>query len=887
MSCTPSKILIWSCCLALFATGCTPQKPVYLNGGDGLSYYVDQATKVEYPDVEYPTLAEVTNAYPPMTVLDPDFDSYHDITLEQCVQFALSNSKVIRGYGTPSLQQSRVAPGQDDLVNAPTVAATTWNVAIRQTEPGFLGTPGQIANPSALTTNTALDSNQGVESALADFDAQLTSSFTFAKSNEPRNSVITSPLNSQVFDQDQWQWQTEIAKKTANGTQLFFRNINQYTSNNNPLANTPQNGLQVLDSFYRASFEAEVRQPLLRGRGAFINRMPIVVSRINTDQEISNVEATLQNLVTNVEIRYWDLYCAYRSFESAKTGRDAAIETWRIVKDQFDEGAEVNIQQVAQASEQVHFFEADLATRLNEIQNAEGQLRYLLGWAITDGKFLRPIDEPLMAPIEFDWHTTLCEALTYRPELRQERWEIKKRELGVHFAKNGLLPTLDLSLTYRWLGLGNRFGTSDTSTDFPDATTGALNELFGGGFQEIQVGGSFGMPIGFRREEANVRNAQLKLARELARAEDMELDLSKQLAETFRALAHNQYIMQQHFNRWKATTEERDHFDRLEDAGTATLDQALDSQRRQSQAEVAFYSALCEYNKLIALMHRRKGTILPYSGIAFAEGPWPGKAYLDAAGHAERRGASRQLDYGWSRPSVISRGENLPTANNTGQSIMGNAKAATQVINTGIAPVSDPYGNLPIEGIPADDYIPMEGGIIDGAIPLQGPNTTPFAPGGSVPRVPTPATRGSSSRNHQPKTAYNVQQVAYAQDIPLEDIPEVGSEPIPKPTATNSKSKPSYQPVAVRKVPKIVAKPTRTRAVKSNKPKRDNTPMPAKRLRATTGVNNASATPSKPNKVSKNTTPAVLHTGNMAWEKMGLNRPESVPPRTTAKIKIN
>ena len=86
----------------------------------------------------------------------------------------------------------------------------------------------------------------------------------------------------------------------------------------------------------------------------------------------------------------------------------------------------------------------------------------------------------------------------------------------------------------------------------------------------------------------------------------------------------------------------------------------------RAQAEQAFYNAICENNKIIALIHRRKGTILPYNGICFAEGPWPGKAYMDAQEHARRRGASRQINYGWSRPQVISRGEDSPTANNSG-----------------------------------------------------------------------------------------------------------------------------------------------------------------------------------------------------------------------------
>ncbi len=107
--------------------------------------------------------------------------------------------------------------------------------------------------------------------------------------------------------------------------------------------------------------------------------MPIVISRIGTDQTIANLEAQLQNFVTNVEIRYWDLYCAYRNLDAAKTGRDAALQTWRIVKDQFDEGADVNIQQVAQASEQYHFFDAQVIDAYNSLLNAEGAL------AIPDG----------------------------------------------------------------------------------------------------------------------------------------------------------------------------------------------------------------------------------------------------------------------------------------------------------------------------------------------------------------------------------------------------------------------------------------------------------------------------------------------------------------------
>ena len=120
-----------------------------------------------------------------------------------------------------------------------------------------------------------------------------------------------------------------------------------------------------------------------------------------------------------------------------------------------------------------------------------------------------------MAPVEFDWCASLCEALTYRPEIRQERWEIKKKELQLAYSKNSLLPEFNVTALYRWLGLGNKYGTSDNNvsrilTRYQRRVERTLRWQLSG----IQLGGEYRMPIGFRRELANVRNAQLKLARE-------------------------------------------------------------------------------------------------------------------------------------------------------------------------------------------------------------------------------------------------------------------------------------------------------------------------------------------------------------------------------------
>jgi outer membrane protein TolC len=620
---------------------------------------------VEYPDVDTAVLEEVSQSRAPITIANPDFDSFWDLTLEESMSIALQNSKVIRGYGTPGLQSNRVAPGIDNLANGPAGAGTTYNVAVRESEPGFVGTPGQISPPGFVVSNTSLESNQGVEAALADFDAQLTTSLFWDRSDTPRNTPAdrTIPGSAAFFQQDALEWQTQIAKRTADGTQLFFRNINTYLDNNVLLAPA---GFQALRSVWQTGLEAEIRQPLLRGRGAFINRMPVIISRIGTDQEIANLEAQLQNMLTNVEIRYWDLACAYRNLESAKRGRDSALETFRTLQNKVELQA-IDQQTEGRAREQYFFFRAEVERAWADLLDAESNLRWLLGIASTDGRLIRPIDEPLKAIVQFDYCQSLDEALTCRPELRQEKWEIKKRQLALAYAKNSLLPVVNAVGLYRWLGLGDQYiNYDDVVPPFPDPESGAWNELMGGDFQEFRLGVEAGIPIGFRRELANVKNAELKLARELARAEDMELDVTRELQHALRALDTNYQLAQTNFNRWISTTLEVNSAAERYEAGKITLDVYLDAQRRRAAAEISYHQALCEYNKVIALIHRRKGTSLAYCGVEFDEGPWSGKAYRDAEEYARKRGASRQVNYGWTRPEVISRGPNDACGCNAG-----------------------------------------------------------------------------------------------------------------------------------------------------------------------------------------------------------------------------
>jgi hypothetical protein len=245
-------------------------------------------------------------------------------------------------------------------------------------------------------------------------------------------------------------------------------------------------------------------------------------------------------------------------------------------------------------------------------------------------------------------------------ELRQQKWRIKQRELELMASKNLLLPRLDATARYRFLGLGENWW-SNNGRDFDGVGntlpgTDAISTLMQGDFQESEVGLNLQFDLGFRRALTTVRQQQLFLARERSVLQDQELELSHQLTEAVRILDTNYTLVQTIFNRRLAAERQVKSVEAAYKNGTVTFDLLLDAQRRQADAESAYYRALADYNRSIAQVHYRKGSLLEYNNVLLAEGPWPGKAYFDAKRRARERDAGHYIDYGYTRPSVLSRG---------------------------------------------------------------------------------------------------------------------------------------------------------------------------------------------------------------------------------------
>jgi len=645
------------------ASGCHPTQPFFFSedgnllGPGDLSHYKDVATEIEYPDVNVETLNEVYGTQAPFSLAnDENFDMW-DLTLEEVTRIALANSQVIRRLG------GQITDGGSNIA-ATTPETLQLNAAGAQTSYD----PALVESGNGTGTGSQL-SGTGVEAALSEFDAQLDSSITWQKNDRPQNFGVPGlDFLAPLFQQDLANYTLGVTKIAADGTTFEIRNNAIYDWNNN--------GSRIQASDWFANAEAAFSRPLLQGAGTQYNRIAgpltfqqaslgtpnqidgVVIARIRHDVALSDFEAGVRDMMLEVEDGYWELQFAYRDLEARKIGRDSALETWRKIKALkrvSTTGGEADKE--AQARSQYFQFRAQVEAALTSLFRVENRLRYLMGITATDNRLIRPVDKPTTASVNFDWGAVLSESLTRRTELRQQKWTVKRRELELIASRNHMLPRLDVQGRYRWLGAGDKLINSNTNNAAPFAEgSDAVGILTGGNFQEWEIGVQLAIPIGFRQALTGIRHHQLLLARERAVLQDMELEVSHQLSDAVRDVAHNYASMQSYFNGRVAAEDEVEAVEAVLDSGRVTLDLLLQAQRRRADAESLYYRSLIDYNRSITLVHYRKGSLLEYNGVYLAEGPWPGKAYFDALRRARKRDASTYLDYGFTRPDVISYG---------------------------------------------------------------------------------------------------------------------------------------------------------------------------------------------------------------------------------------
>ena len=631
------QVIVALAVLGVWMVGCRLRQPSVGLVNEN-NYLATVAREVEYPDLSDPATDRRGTSSKPLSLTSQEPTDYWDLSLEETIQIALTNSDVIRDLG-------------GTVLSAPDTVGTRHDPMLVETNP-----------------------QTGVENALAAFDAQFALSSAWQKNDRALNNELLGGGTRQL-KQDFHSYQVQLSKQTASGTQFNIRQYHDYDSNNQPR--------NLFPTVWNVNYEAEFRQPLGQGRGLAFNRIAgpnglpgqlngVVIARINTDISLHEFEEELRNYVSRVEDAYWNLYYVYRLLDVRVAARDDALAAWRSVSAKRDLPGGVADKE-AQAREQYYRFQLEVQNALSGrvgqgvaeglsvgggVYVAERDLRLLMGLPLNDGQVIRPNQEPSLAKVVFNWDDVTAEALTRRVELRRQKTRMKRDELELIATRNFMLPRVDAYGVYRWRGFGDRLVNSSNGHARFD---NAYADLTGGDFQEWEMGLEMILPIGFRQAHSALRNARLNLTRSQVILEEQERTVVYQLSNALAELDRSYAVVQTAMNRSLAATKQLDVLQEKERVGISVdLNLLLDAQRRKADASRGYFRALADYALAVKNVHLRKGSLMDYAGVGLADGPWEG-SYQDQAAQIERANqADPKIDYTLSRAAWDRLAEHLP-----------------------------------------------------------------------------------------------------------------------------------------------------------------------------------------------------------------------------------
>ena len=644
----PGKAVRVIACVAtlclLLLTSCKHQSelPDYL-GEDRGAEYIHHATQISYIEPDQPISSKVDFAHEPRSLRRREKDEVWDMTLAEAIELCLQNSKVIRSSA------QFLSPGNPILAN-PEFATSIYDPALQ--ESGYLF------------------GSRGVEAALSDFDAQLTTQLLFTQNESLQNNIISSGLPAgSLLEEDTQSLSTTLTKRLATGGELTFRQSWNHTGRDIP---SGPFATQLFRTVYEGETAVQLRQPLLAGAGAEYTRIAgpissniqgvtgvqqgVIIARIDNDQELAAFEIAVQQMLHDVEEMYWQLHLAYRAFDIQSHARDEAMEWWR----KGDSQSRAGTGRGGTTESYLRRTAIDLAGQAelarDGIYSAEARLRLLLGLPVNDGRIIRPVDEPISAELIPDWNACLADALLKRPEIRRQKWEIQSLSLQMRAAENLTQPRLDFVGSFQVNGYGDKFfgERRDNNPSINPRVDHALESIATADETGWNLGVEFSMPVGRRFARTQVRSLELQIAKARAMLSEQEVEISHEIANVFRDMARNYQASQNAYNLVLAAKDElriikAQYEADLERNSPESIVQTIQTRAR---AELQFASSLLEYNQNLVDLDFRSGRILAERNIHLAEGPWDIKAHNNVETQFKARRFAEPARMKTTRPSM-------------------------------------------------------------------------------------------------------------------------------------------------------------------------------------------------------------------------------------------
>jgi outer membrane protein len=361
----------------------------------------------------------------------------------------------------------------------------------------------------------------------------------------------------------------------------------------------------------------QLTQPLLRNRGFFPNRAPIVIAQRNVKRSLADFEASVNDSLFRAVDQYWTVIQTRENLKVLRNSLELAEAFYKQNKRALELGALPPLD--------IYRSESQVATRrVNVIQSeynlkqVEDALRRTLGADLDPT--VAPLDLDLVEPVEpggdlltIDSTEALANAMQKRPELESVRQQLANDDTSIKLAHHNLQPDLTLQGFYSAAGRG---GNEIDPNSLPPVVINqgglgdALRQLRSFDFPTYGFSLQLRLPVKDRGVQADLGNALVGKRRSLYQLRSLEQAVTLEVRNAIHQLEQAKLSIAASRIARDLTQKNLEAEQRKYELGTQTLFFVLDAQTQLVQAELGLVQAQLSYQRAVAAVQTATGELL-------------------------------------------------------------------------------------------------------------------------------------------------------------------------------------------------------------------------------------------------------------------------------------
>lgn len=467
-----------------------------------------------------------------------------------------------------------------------------------------------------LTVETA---KNAIQRAMAPWDPIATASFTNRRSRTPANDVLAGAATLSQLNQP------------ANfGYEQLLPTGTQYSVGFTASKTATNSGFQNFNPALNSGLSVGFIQPLLRNRGTYVNRLPLMVARSRLRTTEYSLRDQVLRILNDAETAYWNLLQARETLRV----REAALGLAKVALDRTNKELElgaVSPLEVFQPQQAYATAEIDVTQARFAVQQNEDALRRQISADLDPDVRKLPVvlSETVTPPSDngvIDPEQQVELALRNRPDLRAALQNIDVDDLNIKIQRNALLPEFSLIGNYTSQGRGgiyyqrdnvfNEVGAPSTIVrTIPGGFGDALDQMFGFGYPIYSFGVQLRLPIRNRRAAADLADAMVQKKRDTLNVRNTEQQARLEVVQAVSQVESSKASVKlaaiaQDFAQKRYDAEQKKY-----DLGTSQIFFVLQAQQDLVNAQATLVRESVNYRRNQLNLLRRTGDLLNERGI--------------------------------------------------------------------------------------------------------------------------------------------------------------------------------------------------------------------------------------------------------------------------------